>query len=83
MTLLTYDRVVEIAGPLSDAQIARILECEAYEEELVAAVVWLNADDAIGKERQQQAGGKVGQLCEILVAGEPEDDDEEAGRAPG
>lgn len=82
MTSLTYERVVEIAGPLSDAQIARILECDAEEQDLVAAVVWLNADDAIGQERQQQAGGKIGQLCEILVAEEAEDDEEKAGRPP-
>ena len=84
MTALTYDRVVEIAGRLSDAQMARILECEAREEDLLAAMAWLRADDAIERETHHQPGSRIAELCEILAAEEaPDEDEAPPGSAPG
>lgn len=82
MTLLTHDRVVEIAGPLSDAQIVRILECLAEEEDLLAAMAWLSADDAIERETHHQPGSKIAQLCDILVSEEAPEDEEEMPKGP-
>ena len=82
MTLLTHDRVVEIAGPLSDTQIARILECEAREEDLLAAVAWMSADDAIARATHHQPGSKIAQLCEVLISEEAAEDEDGRARGP-
>lgn len=76
MTSLNHDNVLEIAGPLSDGQIARILECNALEEDLLAALAWLNADDAIGREIHREPSGKVAELCEILAVDQAPDEDD-------
>lgn len=82
MTQLTYDRVVEIAGRLSDAQMARILACDAREEDLLAAMAWLSADDAIARETHHQPGSRIAELCDILSAEEAPEEDE-APQTPG
>ena len=71
MARLTHDRVIEIAGTLTDSLIARILECEADEEALLAALTWLNADDYMGREKLEEPTGKVADLCDILESEEP------------
>jgi hypothetical protein len=71
MSRLTHDRVIEIAGTLTDSQIARILECGAEEDELLAAVTWLGADDYLGREKLEEPSGRVAALCEILESEEP------------
>lgn len=75
MNQLTHDKALEIAGVLTDNQIARILECDAQEEDLLAALVWLNSDDSIEREVHHQPGSKIAQLYEILSAEEPVEDD--------
>lgn len=82
MTLLTHDRVIEIVGRLSDERIARILECEAQEEDLLAAMSWVEADDAIERETHKQPSGKVALLCEILAAELPADEEAERPAGP-
>ena len=76
MTPLTHDEVLEIAGPLRDIQIARILETGAEEAELMAAVAWLNADDAMGRETHEEPSGRVSILCDILQLDEPAPEEE-------
>lgn len=75
MNALNHENVLTIAGPLADDQIARILECGALEEDLLAALAWLNADDAIGRETHHEPSGKVAELCDILGANQPADDE--------
>lgn len=75
MNQLTHDKALEIVGVLSDVQIARILECDAQEEDLLAALAWLNSDDSIEREIQHQPGSKIAQLYEILAAEKPVEDE--------
>lgn len=71
MSHLTHERVVELAGPLTDSQIARILQTRADEAALLAAVEWLNADDFIGRAKHGAPSGVVAVLCDILESEEP------------
>ena len=75
MSQLTHDKALEIAGVLTDNQVARILECGAEEEDLLAALAWLNSDDSIEREIHHQPDSKIAQLYEILSAEEPAEDE--------
>lgn len=75
MNRLTHDKTLEIAGVLSDVQIARILACDAEEDDLLAALAWLNSDDSIEREIRHQPGSKIAQLYEILAAEKPVEDE--------
>ena len=79
---LTHDRVIEIAGRLTDDQIVRILECQAQEEDLLAAMSWVEADDTIERETHHQPGGKVARLYEILMAARPDEEDAQRRTSP-
>jgi len=74
MNRLTHDKALEIVGALTDVQIARILECDAKEEDLLAALAWLNSDDSIEREIQHQPGSTIAKLYEILAAEKPDED---------
>ena len=76
MDRLTRETTIEIAGTLTDSQIARIIECGANEEDLLAALAWLNSDDAISRDIHHQPSGTVAEICEILAADEAIDEDE-------
>ena len=71
MNRLTRQRVIEIAGRLTDSQIARILESGADETALLAALEWINADDAMGRAKHEEPSGTVAVLCDILESEEP------------
>jgi hypothetical protein len=65
---MTHDQVLEIVGVLADDQIARIMECDPQEDDLLAAVAWLNSDDSIEREIHHQPDSKIARLYEILAS---------------
>jgi hypothetical protein len=76
---LTQKSIVEIAGELSDSQVTRIVDCHAQEKDLLEALAWLNADDAVACEIHHEPTSVVAQLCEILAEDQPPEE-EAAGR---
>lgn len=75
MNRLTHDKTLEIASGLTDVQIARILECDAQEEDLLAALAWLKSDDSIEREIHHQPDSKIAKLYDILAAEEVAEDE--------
>ncbi len=66
MAELTAERVSQIAGRLDEGRIIEILKTGATETELVEALEWLHADDAMAKARHHQPSFKVALLRDIL-----------------
>jgi hypothetical protein len=60
----TAAEITEIAGPLDDAVLVRIVETEATPAEVLEAFTWATADDQIGTELEHRPRGA---LC--LAAG--------------
>jgi len=71
----TASGVVRIVGPLEDDVITSIISTHATEAEVLEAVKWFTADDALGSEMRRTCTGRVAQVYEILAA-EAHDDDE-------
>ena len=71
----TATEIVEIAGPLDDAVLVRIVETEASAAEVLEAFTWVTADDYIGTELEQGPRGVVARVYEILKQEEPEPDE--------
>ena len=66
MTELTAQAVRRIAGSMDEGRILEIIKAGATEAELVEALEWLHADDAIAKEVKHQPSARVSNLREIL-----------------
>ncbi len=67
---LTHDAVVDVAGDLGDAMIARILAVGATVEDLEEAVAWAAGEsDVMGEERLPLAGNAA-RLYDFLTADE-------------
>lgn len=71
---LTRDKVVEIVGQADDDVIAEVIATGASEKELLEAWTWLAGHDAVEEPRPHQPKGRVGRLCDILSADEPEEE---------
>lgn len=69
---MTREDVIHVLGPVDEALIVEVIATGASAEELEEAFVWLNADDAIGRQLHRQPSGKVAELCEILEREEEE-----------
>ncbi|MFQ5953930.1 MAG: hypothetical protein ACE5JZ_02580 [Kiloniellales bacterium] len=67
---LTHDRVIDIAGDLGDARIARILATGATVEDLEEAVAWAAGESDVMGEERLPLSGRVAKLYEILTADE-------------
>lgn len=79
MATLTRDKIIAIAGQLSDAAIAEIEKLGATEAELVEAAEWLSDDERMQRETKHPLQGRVAALYDILVA---EDEIDEEPRRP-
>jgi hypothetical protein len=79
MATLTRDKILAVAGELSDAAIVEIEKIGATEAELVEAVEWLSDDERMQRETKHPLRGRVAALYEILVA---EDEIDEEPRRP-
>lgn len=66
MTQLTAGAVRRIAGPMDEIRILEIVKTGASEAELVEALEWLHADDAIAKQVKHQPSARVSELRDIL-----------------
>lgn len=66
MTQLTAGAVRRIAGPMDETRILEIVKTGASEAELVEALEWLHADDAIAKQVKHQPSARVSELRDIL-----------------
>lgn len=66
MTQLTAETVRRIAGSMDGGRVLEIIKTGATEAELVEALEWLHADDAIGKQVKHQPSARVSELRDIL-----------------
>jgi len=66
MTQLTAGAVRRIAGPMDETRILEIINTGASEAELVEALEWLHADDAIARQVKHQPSARVSDLRDIL-----------------
>jgi hypothetical protein len=73
MKTLSSDSIQRIVGTVDEKTAADILATGATEDELLEAVAWVNADDAMMDKLRPLPSGRVGQLVEILQPQEPLD----------
>ena len=66
MTQLTAEIVRRVAGAMDEGRVLEIIKTGATEAELVEALEWLHADDAIAKQVQHQPSARVSDLRDIL-----------------
>ena len=78
MSQLTAAAVRRIAGPMDEGRILEIIKTGASEAELVEALEWLHADDAIAKQVKHQPSAWVSELREILGRHDIALDDDQA-----
>jgi hypothetical protein len=78
MSQLTAAAVRRIAGPMDEGRILEIIKTGASETELVEALEWLHADDAIAKQVKHQPSARVSELREILGRHDIALDDDQA-----
>ena len=66
MKPLTSDDIRRIVGSVDEKTAADILATGAGEDELLEAVAWVHADDAMMDKLRPMPSGRVGRLVEIL-----------------
>jgi hypothetical protein len=71
----TASEIIEIVGHLEDGVIACILATGASPAEVLEAFTWTTADDQIGTELRHTRHGVAGEVYEILM--QEESDEEE------
>jgi hypothetical protein len=72
MNALTPDDIRTIVGELSEEGIAEIITMGATSAELMEAMEWLLADDALAAERHKNPSRRVAEIYEVLLADQPE-----------
>jgi hypothetical protein len=75
MPRLTRERILAIAGELTDAAVAEIEKLGATEAELLEATERLADDEILQREHALPPQGRVAMLCDILTAEEETDED--------
>jgi hypothetical protein len=71
MQRLTSESIRRIAGTVDEKTAADILALGATEDELLEAVTWVRADDAMMDNLRPLPSGRVGRLVEILNPAPP------------
>lgn len=66
MKPLTAEEIRRIVGSVGDKTAADILATDPRQGELLEAVAWVHADDAMMDELRPLPSGRVGTLVEIL-----------------
>lgn len=82
MTRLTAEAVKRIAGDMETGRMLEILKTGGSEEELVEALEWLNADDAMSSLRHHAPSSRVAELRDILDRREVDVDEDNRATAP-
>jgi hypothetical protein len=71
MKPLTSQDIRRIVGTVDEKTAADILAIGAREDELLEAVAWVRADDAMMDRLRPLPSGRVGRLVAMLQADEP------------
>lgn len=71
MKRLTSESIRRIVGSVDAKTAADILATGATDDELLEAVTWVHADDAMMDNLRPMPSGRVGQLVEILQPAPP------------
>jgi hypothetical protein len=71
----TASEIIEIVGHLDDGVIARILATGASPAEVLEAFTWATADDQIGTELRHTRHGVAGEVYEILMQEELDEEE--------
>ena len=79
MKRITRDDVIHSVRRADDAAIADIIATGATVDELAEAQAWIANDEPLMNAGKALPTGRVGQLIDILLELEAEDDDEDAG----
>lgn len=73
---MTRHEVVDIIDGVDDNLISQIIDTGATKHELFEAITWLsNDEDVLATGLDEDARGRVSQLCEILSASLPDEED--------
>ena len=75
---LSADEIRRIAGDISDARVLAILDLGATRDELEQAVAWAEGQSDVLGEQELPLSGVVGELREILTAGEEWEEERQA-----
>lgn len=75
MGQLTRDDVVKTIGRLDDATTAEIIATGATADELSEAQAWIANDEPLMNAGRPLPSGRVGELIDILVELEPDDEE--------
>jgi hypothetical protein len=70
MTRLTKEDIIAVAGSVDDDLAVEISETGVTGEELVEALAWLSANDAVILEHHHVPHGRVQKLCNLIAAAE-------------
>lgn len=79
MKRITRDDVIHSVRRADDVAIAEIIATGATVDELAEAQAWIANDEPLMNAGKPLPSGRVGQLIDILLELEAEDDDEDAG----
>lgn len=77
---LSMADIRELLGPVDETTVADVLRTGASREEIIEAVAWMNADEALANAHRKPASGKSAEVIDILAASE-EDDEPDFGSA--
>ena len=78
MTRLNAQSVRDILGHAEEEFVLQLIDTGASEADLLAAIAWLDEDDAMGRAHAEPPTGHVAELCRILA--EARERPEEEGR---
>jgi len=74
MSALTREEVIGALGRVDDITVAEIIATGATGEELAEAQAWVANDDLLLGSGHPRAAGRVGQLVDILVSIQEDDE---------
>ncbi len=75
---LSADEIRRIAGDISDARVLAILDLDVSRDELEEAVAWAEGQSDVLGELELPLSGVIGELREILTAGEEWEEERQA-----
>jgi hypothetical protein len=78
MTCVSPAEVFAVLGPVEDGVVAEVIATGATADDLLEARAWIANDEAFMNEGRQLAASRVGQLIDILMRLEQQDDEEGA-----
>lgn len=70
---LSAEEIRQILGPIDETIVADVMRTGASRDEVVEAVAWINADEALANAHRKPASGKAAEVIDILEAGLDDD----------